>query len=209
MGMRLFWSSRSPYVRKVMIAAHELGLADRLDLIPTQVTARTTDPKLALINPLGQIPTLVLESGEAIYDSYVICEYFDGLAGGRTGMFPVSAAERADAQRRHTMGDGMIDTLIQRQIERDRTPETKREQLLANYLVKAARVMDRLEGSVAQWGARPPDIGQIATVAALSYMDFRYADDGWRKGRPQLTGWFEAFTRRPSFDATQFRAPTT
>ena len=84
--MRLYWSSRSPYVRKVMVAAHELGLADRIDCIPTVVSLRTSDPLPDASNPLGQIPTLLTEAGEAIHDSTVIAEYLALLAGDETAV---------------------------------------------------------------------------------------------------------------------------
>src|SRR4051794_35537402 len=79
--MRLHWSSRSPFVRKVMVVAHEVGLTDRIERVPTVVAL--TKPDLALLptNPLGKIPTLVLADGTAIYDSVVICEYLDGHSG--------------------------------------------------------------------------------------------------------------------------------
>jgi glutathione S-transferase len=80
--MKLHWSPRSPYVRKVMIVAHELGLADRLETVRTVVGGTT--PHLALMreNPLGKIPTLVLEDGSVLYDSPVICEFLDTLHDG-------------------------------------------------------------------------------------------------------------------------------
>ena len=80
--MKLHWSPRSPFVRKVMIAAHELGLADRLDCVRTVVA--TTKPHALLMeeNPLSKIPTLVLDDGTVIYDSPVICEYLDRLHDG-------------------------------------------------------------------------------------------------------------------------------
>ena len=80
--MKLHWSPRSPYVRKVMIAAHELGLADRLQTVRTVVAMDKPVPELMVENPLSKIPTLRLEDGSVLYDSLVICEYLDTLHDG-------------------------------------------------------------------------------------------------------------------------------
>ena len=80
--MKLFWSSRSPFVRKVMVAAHETGLAPRLRTERVVVGANKPNAEVMAVNPLNKIPTLVLDDGTALYDSRVICEYFDSLHEG-------------------------------------------------------------------------------------------------------------------------------
>lgn len=94
--MKLHWSPRSPFVRKVMIVAHECGLADRLQCVRT--VAEMTKPHAELMrdNPLSKIPTLVLDDGTALYDSPVICEYLDGL-GGEPKLFPQQGRARTVA----------------------------------------------------------------------------------------------------------------
>jgi glutathione S-transferase len=108
--MKLHWSPRSPYVRKVMIVAHELGLADRIETVRTVVGGMT--PHLALMrdNPLGKIPTLVLEDDTVLYDSPVICEYLDTLHDGPK-LFP-PWPKRLTALRRLALGDGMLDIAL-------------------------------------------------------------------------------------------------
>src|SRR5690606_24807882 len=81
-AMKLHWSPRSPYVRKVMMVAHEHGLADRLEIVPTHVAMEQANAALMARNPLSKIPTLVLDDGTALFDSRVIAEYLDGLGGG-------------------------------------------------------------------------------------------------------------------------------
>src|SRR5436189_2219647 len=117
--MKLHWSPRSPFVRKVMIAAHELGLIDRLTCVRT--VAATTRPHEALMeeNPLSKIPTLVLDDGTVLYDSPVICEYLDGLHSG-TKLFPPDARARMTALRRQALGDGVLDFLLLLRDERAR-----------------------------------------------------------------------------------------
>jgi len=103
--MLLHWSPRSPFVRKVMIAAHECGLADRIERVRTVVAAATPNIELMKENPQSRLPTLRLADGTVVYDSPVICEYFDTLHGGAK-LFPESFPERLVALRRQSLGDG-------------------------------------------------------------------------------------------------------
>ena len=80
--MKLHWSPRSPFVRKVMIAAHELGLVERIELVRSVADMKRPNPAIMADNPLSKIPTLVFGNGAAIFNSVVICEYLDDLAGG-------------------------------------------------------------------------------------------------------------------------------
>ena len=102
--MTLHWSPRSPYVRKVMIAAHEMGLQDRLRPVRTVVGGTTPHRELMRINPLGKIPTLELEDGTILYDSPVICEYLDTLHDGPK-LFPAAWPARGVALRRLALVD--------------------------------------------------------------------------------------------------------
>jgi glutathione S-transferase len=200
--MKLLWSSRSPFVRKVMVAAHELGLADRIDRVRTVV--RMTQPNQDLLpdNPLSKIPTLVLADGTVLIDSVVICEYLDALAGGGK-LFPPSGPERWTALARHALGNGLLDILILWRNERDK-PEGKRlPELLDSFAVKTRAALDRLERDAPDFPAARFGIDQIAVGCCLSYLDFRFPDLDWRNGRPNLAAWHEGFCARPSAQATE------
>src|SRR5436190_19133233 len=114
--MLLHWSPRSPYVRKVLITAHETGLADRIETVRTVVAASEPNVELMKENPQSRLPTLRLADGTAIYDSVVICEYFDSLHSGEK-LFLQKWPERLVALRRHALGDGMHDTKLTRRAE--------------------------------------------------------------------------------------------
>ena len=105
---KLHWSPRSPFVRKVMIVAHDLGLAGRIECVRTVAAMMKPHPELMRDNPLSKIPTLVLDDGTVLYDSSVICEYFDHLHDGPK-LFPEPFAERMTALRRQALGDGWLD----------------------------------------------------------------------------------------------------
>jgi len=104
--MKLHWSPRSPFVRKVMVAAHDIGVADRIQTVRTVAAMTKPHPDLMIDNPLSKIPTLVLDNGTVLYDSNVICEYLDHLNGGPK-LFPVPFEERMTALRRQALGDGI------------------------------------------------------------------------------------------------------
>jgi glutathione S-transferase len=200
--MKLHWSPRSPFVRKVMVAAHELGLADRIDRIRTVV--RMTEPNTDLLpdNPLSKIPTLVLGDGTVLQDSVVICEYLDALAGGGT-LFPPAGPERWTALARHALGNGLLDILILWRNERDKPEGAHLPELLDSFAVKTRATLDRFERDAPSLSAARFGIGHIAVGCCLSYLDFRFPDLGWRDGRPALAAWHEGFSARPSAQATE------
>ena len=205
--MRLFWSSRSPYARKVMLAAHELGVVQRIELVPTVVGLTKIDTELVRFNPLSQIPTLVLVDGRVIHDSLVICEYLDTVSE-RPILFPREQARRVDALTRHAIGQAMTETLVRQFSERKRAADPLQPGYVKACREKFARAADALERECAAWSARPVDIGDLAIACALSYADFRFAQDNWPCGRGALAAWYHGFDQRPSMLATAFVAPT-
>jgi glutathione S-transferase len=199
--MKLYWSSRSPFVRKVMIAAHELGLADRIETIPVVVALAQPNADVMAVNPLNKIPTLVTDDGTVLFDSAAICEYLDSLHGGGT-LFPAAPAARWSALRWHALGNGMLDALILWRTERTR-PEAQRSQaMLDAFARKIEATLALLEREAADLAAAPVTIGAIGVGAALGYLDFRFADVAWRTGRPRLAAWYETFAQLPSMRAT-------
>jgi glutathione S-transferase len=202
MRMKLHWSPRSPFVRKVMIVAHELGLADHLDCVRT--LAATTKPNDGLMrdNPLSKLPTLVLADGTVIYDSPVICEYFDSMHHGAK-LFPVEMQERLTALRWQALGDGMLDFLLLWRNELSRPAQQQSEPHLTTYTIKRAKTLESLESEAALLEKAPFSIGQIAVGCALSYIDFRWPGDPWRDNHPKLAAWHAKIAARPSFRVTE------
>jgi glutathione S-transferase len=193
----------SPFGRKVRIAAAMLGLSERIEI----VAADTSDPadSLRRQNPLGKIPTLIGEDGEAIFDSRVIVEYLDWLAGSSSGvLFPSEPAARFKALTLQALADGIIDAAILQVYElRYRDPSLRSAKWLDYQADKATRALAALE-------KRPPEalarhIGAIALACALGYLDLRF-EGLWRSAHPRLVAWLEAFSAGvPAFEATRFR----
>jgi len=199
--MKLHWSPRSPYVRKVMMFAHEVGLAGSIEPVRSIVSMKTANPAVMRNNPLSKIPTLVLEDGRALFDSAVICEYLDSLHGG-TPLFPRSGPPRWEALRWHALGNGLLDALILWRNERDREPQKHLPELLQAFDTKTSATLKLLETEVAALEAAPFAIGHIAIACALGYLDFRFADLDWRSAQPRLAVWFGKISQRPSVQKT-------
>lgn len=198
--MTLHWSPRSPYVRKVVIAAHELGLHGRIDRVRTVVGGTTPHAELMRENPLGKIPTLVLADGTVIHDSPLVCEFLDTLHSGEK-LFPNAWPARLVALRWQAVGSGMLDISLLRLTERNKPEVLRSGPHEALWLGKITCCLDALEAQAPELAATPFSIGHIAVGVALGYLDFRFGAEAWREGRPQLAAWHAGFNARPSVAA--------
>jgi len=194
--MKLHWSPRSPFVRKVMIAAHETGLAEQIALERTVVAITAPNALLLADNPLSKIPTLILDDGTPLYDSLVICEYLDSLHKGRKLFPPPGQKARWTALRRHALGNGLLDLLILWRYERQR--EAPAQDYLDAFAVKGKAALAALEDDASALAAAPFAIGHIAIGCALSYADFRFPDLAWRARHEKLAEWHATFSQRES-----------
>lgn len=205
--MKLHWAKASPFVRKVMVVAHEGGIAHKLQLIETSVSMSEANPLVQRSNPLSKIPTLLLEDGSTLYDSRSICEYLDSLHQ-RTKLFPEAPA-RWDALRRHSLGDGLMDTLILWRQERLKPQDRQTPAWLETYACKVDVTLQQLDAEAAALRERAFDIGHVALGCALGYIDFRFADLGWRNHAPRLAAWHATFEARASAIATHPNPPSS
>ncbi len=197
--LTLHWSPKSPYVRKVMICAHELGLVAQLNLVRSVAAMLKPNPAIMAVNPLSKIPTLVREDGSTLFDSIVICEYLNDRAGGT--LFPSGGEPRWQALRWHALGDGLLDALILWRNERER--QVPLQPLLDAFELKTRSTLRLLDSEAASLAAAPFSIGHITIGCALGYLDYRFATLGWRETAPQLADWFAQLSGRASFKATE------
>lgn len=197
--MQLRSSPPSPFGRKVKIAAHYLGLFDRVIV----VSADTNDPEDSLRgqNPLGKIPVLILDDGAILYDSRVILDYLDHLAGG--GRIVPHGPGRFEVLTRQALADGIMDASLLQVYEARMRPEDQRS---AKWLdIQAGKVARGLAQFEARAGAFDPalDAGSIALACALGYLDLRFAGT-WRQRHPKLQAWLAAFEAEiPAFGLTR------
>jgi glutathione S-transferase len=192
-------TSASPFVRKVRIAIGVLGLADTIEVQETDLN----DPAdtIRRQNPLGKIPALLLDDGGTLYDSRVILEYLDHLAGGGR-IIPRQPTARFAALRLQALCDGVLDASVLIVYEnRYRKEEQRVQGWVDRQAGKVQRALDALEAKPPTMTPMP-DVGQIALACVLGYRDFRFGG-GWRKDYPRLLAWHDAFAAQvPAFAAT-------
>lgn len=198
--MKLMSSPLSPYGRKVKIAAAMKGLTDRVEIFLTDTNKG--DEALNKLNPLGKIPCLITDEGEAVFDSHVICEYLDSL-GSAPVLFPKSGAERWRTLTLGALADGILDAALLLVYEGRFRPENMRVQAWVDrQQAKVDRALAQLEASPPAW-RDSPDYGHVTLAAALGYLDFRHGGK-WRVGHPKLVKWLDAFAAAvPAFEATR------
>jgi glutathione S-transferase len=192
-------SPASPFGRKVKISAHLLGLTDRIQV--TVADTMDSSDTLRLQNPLGKIPTLILENGEALYDSRVIVEYLDDLAGGGK-IVPIGWA-RFEALRLQALADGIMDAALLQVYEARWRPADRREPRWIEH--QSGKLERSLEHAETHHSVPPSDdhIGHVALACALGYLDLRM-EGAWRMRYPKLVAWLAEFERRvPAFEKTR------
>jgi len=197
-NMILRSSPPSPFGRKIKIAIAVLGLSDKITVEMTD----TMDPEDSIRgqNPLGKIPALVLDDGTVIYDSRVVAEYLDYMAGG--GKIIPTSADRFPALTMQALADGIMDAGILQVYEvRFRPEEIRHPDWLAYQAEKVTRALTVLEAAPPAMEGTP-HIGHIALACALGYQDFRFHGT-WRGKYPNLVAWLDEFADKvPAFAAT-------
>lgn len=196
--MELRYSVTSPYVRKVMVTAIELGIEAQISLNTT--SPYETDTNLREFNPLSKIPCLVTDEGLALFDSPVICEYLCGQAGNES-IFPPIGDARWAALRDQAIADGILDASLVRRYELLREPEMRSASWDARQKLAMDGGLNTLDRECNSWNT-DITIGRITTGCMLGFLDLRFADEDWRSGRPSLAAWYDFFSERESMQRT-------
>jgi glutathione S-transferase len=203
--MELLYQTHSPYARKVLVLAHELGLADRLRVTHHETSPTKRDDQVFAKNPLGKVPVLVLPGGFALFDSNVICEYLDGFTGGYR-FFPPAGMSRWSCMRLQALAQGLCEAGIALRWEVERRPVPLRYEALAEgQKMKLVETYDFIEREIDL--KEPMHLGHIALATALDWIEFRKLPD-FRDSRPKLAGWFDTFRDRPAMRATTYEGET-
>jgi len=198
--MKLLGSTSSPYVRKVRVVMAE----KKLDYAFVTEDVWGSDTKIALSNPLGKVPCLIMEGAEALFDSRVIVEYVDTLSPvGK--LIPTMGRERAEIKTWEALADGLLDASILARLEATwagRTAEQRSEAWIDRQMVK---VVDAVKAMGHGLGDKPYCAGihltlaDIAVGCALGYLDFRFPQLDWRTDNPNLVKLYDKLMQRPSF----------
>jgi glutathione S-transferase len=198
--MKLRASAASPFVRKVRVVAHELGIADRIELVPTAL--RTEDPGFWDDNPLAKIPVLTTDAGARYTESTVICEYLDATFGAHR-LLPATGDARWEALTTIGLADGIVVAGMQVRQELARAPERRSEKIVAHEQMRMRRGLDRLQRDVAAArGELPFDLARIAMACDLGWTILRFGRDEAFAARAELARWYDDVSARPSLLAT-------
>jgi glutathione S-transferase len=195
--MRLRYSTTSPFARKVLIIAHELGLTGRFELERTN--PRQDADALRAVNPLGKIPALVTDDGTVLYDSNVICEYLDTEFGGN--VFPKASSKRWVALTTAALGDGIMEAgmLFRGELARDKAEQSRdaiewQRARINTALSKLDEIIPTLDNALT--------IDVITGLCAIGYIDFRLPEHGFIERHKNIRPWVTEMSKRPSVAAT-------
>lgn len=196
--MKGYATINSPFARKVRMAAMETGQPDLIDW--RMLSREQRAEMLPAINPLGKVPVLVLDNGEALYDSPVICAYVDAQHGGPK-LIPAAGPERWRVLRLEALGDGLAEAVVALAQEGAKAQEQQSPRVIERQGAKVSAALGVLEAEAGAF-RDPPSMGEIAAACALGYMDYRAVAAGWRDRHPALAAWYAEIGARPSFAQT-------
>jgi len=199
--MKLHHAVPSPYARKVHIAALELGLMDKIELVTTPVAPGKENTEYANnVNPLRKIPALKTDSGDVVLDSSVICEYLNDLHG-KHQLVPVSGDAKVTIQTRHAMANGIMDAAVSMRYETFLRPEQYRWQVWID------EQQEKIDNALAWFDTNELStnmtLDNIALACAIGYIDFRTPDYDWRSKYTTLASWFASIEQNEHYQATK------
>jgi len=195
--MKLFYAHTSPYSRKVRLLLLEKGLK-----IEEQLCNPFDDTEeLKAANPLGKIPTLIIDDGTALYDSRVICEYLDSL-DAKIRLIPELDMPRWHVRRWEALADGILDAAYNIVMERRRSSSEQSPQAVVNWQASISTALDHVNGDLNNLPLSI-SLAQLALGVSLGYLDFRLPELYWRNGRERLAEWYVNFENRASMMSTR------
>lgn len=205
LNVKLMHGKLSPFVRKAMIFAIEKGLDGRIEVIPAAVGQAKINEDMLRLNPTGKIPTLVTDTGESVFDSLVICDYFDSLAAEPRAI-PQQPTERIRALTMNAVADGLVVAGVLASLERGKAAEKQWPELEAAQWAKVERCLASLDASVQARG-QEFDIGTVGALCALGWVDARAPHLGWRARFPRMADWTDTLNQRESLARTAPPSP--
>ena len=193
--MKCYMTGNSPYARKIRVAAIESGLGDEVEWVT--LTREERAELVPAMNPLGKVPVAVLESGQVLLDSPVICAYVDSLNKGPK-LIPESGDERWAVLTLEALGDGLGEAVIGVSQEAQKPDDKRTQGVVDRQAGKANSGLAALDKQAGDFN-EPPLMGEISVACALGYMEYRNVVPGWRENYPTLSGWYANILKRQSF----------
>lgn len=197
--MKLLYQTHSPFARKVLVFAHEIGIADQLEIIDCETSPTNRNDEVFALNPLGKVPVLISEDGTTLFDSGVICTYLDELHFGPS-LIPETPSKKYASLCLEALADGLSEAGIWARWESVRRPEHLRhEPFLSGQLMKLEEGYDYIEKNVLL--SDQVSVGEIALATSLSWLEFRNLPS-FRTGHAKLSDWYDKFSERESMEVT-------
>ena len=199
--LKLFYSDRSPYVRKVMVTLHEVNLFENVEIVGVRTNPLGVVEDLVDVSPLGKIPTLVLPDGTTIFDSRVICSYLNSI--GKSDLYLAQENLKWSIKTAEANFDGILDAALLMVYEhRYRQDIYQSVEWLENLWKKIERTLDFYNNSSSKILSGSLNMGQISLGCALGYLDYRHNNRNWRAKNQNLRDWFAEFSERLSMRNT-------
>ena len=199
--LKLFYSDRSPYVRKVMVTLHEINLLENVEIVGVRTNPLGVVEDLVDVSPLGKIPTLVLPDGTTIFDSRVICSYLNSI--GKSDLYLAQENLKWSIKTAEANFDGILDAALLMVYEhRYRQDRYQSVEWLENLWKKIERTLDFYNNSSSKILSGSLNMGQISLGCALGYLDYRHNNRNWRAKNQNLRDWFAEFSERLSMRNT-------
>ena len=199
--LKLFYSDRSPYVRKVMVTLHEVNLFENVEIVGVRTNPLGVVEDLVDVSPLGKIPTLVLPDGTTIFDSRVICSYLNSI--GKSDLYLAQENLKWSIKTAEANFDGILDAALLMVYEhRYRQDIYQNAEWLENLWKKIERTLDFYNNSSSKILSGSLNMGQISLGCALGYLDYRHNNRNWRAKNQYLRDWFAEFSERLSMRNT-------
>ncbi len=199
--LKLFYSDRSPYVRKVMVTLHEVNLFENIEIVSVRTNPLGVVDDLVDVSPLGKIPTLVLPDGTSIFDSRVICSYLNSI--GKSDLYLAKENLKWTIKTAEANFDGILDAALLMVYEhRYRQDKYQNAEWLENLWGKIERTLDFYNSRSGKILSGGLNMGQISLGCALGYLDYRHNNRNWREKNQYLRDWFAEFSERPSMRNT-------
>ena len=199
--LKLFYSDRSPYVRKVMVTLHEVNLFENVEIVSVRTNPLGVVEDLVDVSPLGKIPTLVLPDGTTIFDSRVICSYLNFI--GKSDLYLAQENLKWSIKTAEANFDGILDAALLMVYEhRYRQDIYQSAEWLENLWKKIERTLDFYNNSSSKILSGSLNMGQISLGCALGYLDYRHNTRNWRAKNQYLRDWFAEFSERLSMKNT-------
>jgi glutathione S-transferase len=200
--MKLIGSLTSPYVRKVRI----VFLEKKVDVDLEIENVWAADSKIAVANPLGKVPCLISDDGEAIYDSRVIAEYADALSPV-SKLIPADNRERAAVKTWEALADGVLDASILTRLELTWRPADQQSSAWVDRQLgkvqHSLRQMSEKLGGNAWCHGNQMTLADVTVGCAIGYLLFRFPDIKWQVQYPNLDRLYQKLLQRPSFIETE------